>query len=151
MSEWDKKLLRYGKMFEEEMMNLSVNIPLEKALDLGWKIMADNFEPFETGIKSSLIDEFWHDKKAHAIAKSAIKKGILLGALCIAPVILAEAGVLCGKKATVFESEKDQLISAGAKYTGRPIEFDDNVITCSNPIYTEEFAKQIVKAVLKRK
>ena len=80
-----------------------------------------------------------------------MKKGILLGALCIAPVILAEAGVLRGKKATVFESEKDQLISAGAKYTGKPIEFDDNVITCSNPIYTEEFAKRIVKAILKKR
>ena len=62
MSEWDKKLLQYGKTFEEKMMNLSVNIPLEEALDLGWKIMAENFEPFETGIKSELIDEFWPKK-----------------------------------------------------------------------------------------
>lgn len=63
MSEWDKKLLRYGKAFEEKMMELSVNIPLEKALDLGWEIMASYFEPFETGIKSELIDEFWPNKK----------------------------------------------------------------------------------------
>lgn len=59
MDEWDKKLLRYGKTFEEKMMDLSVNIPLEEALDLGWEIMADSFEPFETGIKSELIEEFW--------------------------------------------------------------------------------------------
>ena len=39
------------KDFETEMMNLSVNIPLEKALDLGWKILADCFEPAEVGIK----------------------------------------------------------------------------------------------------
>jgi len=62
MTEWDKKLLRYGRSFEEKMMNLSVNIPLEKALDLGWRIMADNFEPFEVGIKTGLIDEFWPKK-----------------------------------------------------------------------------------------
>ncbi len=59
MSEWDKKLLRYGRLFEEKMMDLSVNIPLEKALDLGWEIMAECFEPFETGIKTGLIDRFW--------------------------------------------------------------------------------------------
>jgi V/A-type H+-transporting ATPase subunit B len=59
MSEWDKKLLRYGSLFEEKMMNLSVKIPLEKALDLGWEIMAECFKPFETGIKSGLIDKFW--------------------------------------------------------------------------------------------
>lgn len=62
MSGWDKKLLSYGKAFEEKMMNLSVNIPLEKALDLGWQIMADNFESVETGIKSDLIEEFWPKK-----------------------------------------------------------------------------------------
>jgi len=62
MSEWDKKLLRYGRLFEERMMDLSVNIPLEGALDLGWEIMAECFEPFETGIKSKLIEEFWPKK-----------------------------------------------------------------------------------------
>lgn len=59
MSEWDNKLLRYGKAFEEKMMDLSVNIPLEKALDLGWTLMSMYFEPFETGIKTELIEEFW--------------------------------------------------------------------------------------------
>ena len=36
MSGWDNKLLKYGKLFEQRMMDLSVNIPLEEALDLGW-------------------------------------------------------------------------------------------------------------------
>ncbi|MBE6368427.1 MAG: V-type ATP synthase subunit B [Lentisphaerae bacterium] len=59
MSAWDKKLLKYGKRFEKEMMDLSVNIPLEAALDLGWKILADCFEPADTGIKSDLVNKFW--------------------------------------------------------------------------------------------
>ncbi|MEK6727134.1 MAG: V-type ATP synthase subunit B [Candidatus Omnitrophota bacterium] len=59
MSSWDKKLLRYGKLFESEMMSLKVNIPLEKALDLGWKILSDCFSPEETAIKKSLIDKYW--------------------------------------------------------------------------------------------
>jgi len=59
MSEWDKKLLKYGRAFEEKMMNLSVDIPLEKALDLGWLILAENFEHSEIGIKAELINEFW--------------------------------------------------------------------------------------------
>ncbi len=62
MGEWDNKLLRYGKAFEQKMMDLSVNITLEKALDLGWEIMAEHFEPFEIGIKTELIDEFWPKK-----------------------------------------------------------------------------------------
>lgn len=50
MSEWDAKLLKYGVRFEQEMMDLSVNIPLEKALDLGWQILADCFNTDEAGI-----------------------------------------------------------------------------------------------------
>lgn len=59
LSSWDDKLLKYGQRFESEMMDLSVNIPLEKALDNGWRILSDCFEPQETGIKSSLIEKFW--------------------------------------------------------------------------------------------
>jgi V/A-type H+-transporting ATPase subunit B len=62
MSGWDTKLLKYGERFEKEMMALSVNIPLEGALDLGWKILADCFEPQETGIASKLTDKFWPKK-----------------------------------------------------------------------------------------
>ena len=64
MSGWDKKLLRYGGRFEREMMDLSVNIPLEKALDLGWEILADCFDRSEVGIKSALIEKFWPAEKA---------------------------------------------------------------------------------------
>jgi len=59
MSSWDRKLLRYGAMFEKRIMSLEVNIPLEKALDLGWQIMADCFSPEETGIKRSMIEKRW--------------------------------------------------------------------------------------------
>lgn len=59
MSSWDKKLLRYGGIFEKEMMSLQVNIALERALDLGWQIMAECFSPEETGIKKSMIDKYW--------------------------------------------------------------------------------------------
>ena len=62
MSDWDQKLLRYGAAFEKNMMDLSVNIPLEEALDLGWKILADNFEKGEVGIPSKLSDKFWPSK-----------------------------------------------------------------------------------------
>ena len=59
MSEWDEKLLQYGAMFEAELMDLSVNISLEEALDLGWKILAACFAPNETGLKTSLIQQHW--------------------------------------------------------------------------------------------
>ena len=59
MSRWDEKLLKYGELFESKLMSLSVNLPLEEALNLGWDILSDCFEKDETGIKSDLTDEFW--------------------------------------------------------------------------------------------
>ncbi len=59
MSDWDKKLLKYGGLFESKMMDLSVNISLEDALDNGWGILDQCFEPDETGFRSELIEKFW--------------------------------------------------------------------------------------------
>ena len=59
MSDWDEKLLKYGELFEKELMDLSVNIPLEEALDRGWKILSQCFSPEETLLKSDLIASYW--------------------------------------------------------------------------------------------
>jgi len=63
MTHWDEKLLKYGDQFEHRMMDLSVNIPLEKALDLGWEILASCFNPEETGLRTELINKFWPNKE----------------------------------------------------------------------------------------
>lgn len=62
MSPWDTKLLRYGKLFEKDMMSLTVNIPLEKALDRGWEMLAECFTAEETGIRRVLIEKYWPGK-----------------------------------------------------------------------------------------
>ncbi len=59
MSERDQKLLKYGEIFESEMMDLSLNIPLEEALDKGWEILAECFTKEETGLRSDLLNEYW--------------------------------------------------------------------------------------------
>ncbi len=59
MSDWDDKLLKYGVLFEDELMALSVNIPLEEALDKGWEILAKCFTREETGMRTDLLNKFW--------------------------------------------------------------------------------------------
>ncbi len=59
MSEWDKKLLKYGGLFESQMMDLKVNIPLAQALDNGWKMLSECFSPQETNFRTELTDKFW--------------------------------------------------------------------------------------------
>ena len=62
MSPWDKKLLAYGLQFEEKIMDLRVNVALEEALDRCWVILAECFEPAETGIRRSIIEKHWPAK-----------------------------------------------------------------------------------------
>jgi len=62
MSRWDNSLLKFGDQFEEKIMDLSVNIPLFEALDRCWAILADCFEPAETGIRRSIIENHWPKK-----------------------------------------------------------------------------------------
>ncbi len=64
LSRWDEKLLQYSFLFEERMMNLQVNLPLEEALDLGWLTLAECFELEEVGVKKQIADKYW--PKEHA-------------------------------------------------------------------------------------
>jgi len=59
LSPLDRKLLRFGRLFRERFMDIGVNIPLEEALDLGWRTMAECFEPAELLMKQSLVDKYY--------------------------------------------------------------------------------------------
>ena len=56
-------------LFEQQIMDLRVNIPLLEALDRCWKILADCFEPKETGIRRKIIDAHWPGQLTEAKSK----------------------------------------------------------------------------------
>jgi len=91
---------------------------------------------------------YFKDNRAISIASEAFSKGKVVCAICIAPVILGNAGVLKGKRATVWPDKCIQIIeSKGATYTGKPVEVDGNVITASGPEAAREFGHAIAKAL----
>jgi len=59
LSRWDEQLLNYSILFENRMMDLQVNMPLEEALDKGWEMLSECFKPEEVGIKEALIKKYW--------------------------------------------------------------------------------------------
>jgi V/A-type H+-transporting ATPase subunit B len=62
----DEKYLKYGELFASRFMDLRVDIPLDAALDQGWRTMAECFEPQEIGIKRDLIEKYWPREPARA-------------------------------------------------------------------------------------
>jgi protease I len=91
--------------------------------------------------------EYWDDPGIHKLIKDALNSDKVLGAICIAPVTLANAGVLKDKRATVWPSEANRLRAKGAIYTGSPVEIDGNIITADGPGAAEEFGEAIVEAL----
>ncbi|MEM8614818.1 MAG: V-type ATP synthase subunit B [Cyanobacteria bacterium P01_H01_bin.105] len=59
LSDFDHKLLKFGELFKQRFMDINVSIPLEQALDLGWKTLAECFEPQELLMKQGLIDKYF--------------------------------------------------------------------------------------------
>ncbi len=61
LSEFDKKLLKFGRLFRTRFMDINVAITLEDALDLSWQTLAECFEKTELLMKQSLIDKYYPD------------------------------------------------------------------------------------------
>lgn len=93
--------------------------------------------------------EFFDDPAAQGLARDFDAAGKVVAAICIAPHTPAAAGVLAGKRATCFESEKDALAKHGAEYTGAAVEVDGRMITANGPEAAEEFGKAVLEAINK--
>lgn len=90
---------------------------------------------------------YFDDPVAHALARRAYELGRIVAAICIAPSTLAHAGLLSGRRATAFESQKRDLVSHGATYTGAPVEVDGTIITANGPGAAQAFGEAIADAL----
>lgn len=87
-----------------------------------------------------------NDKEAHRIAKEAVAENKILGAICTAPITLALADVVKGKKVTASEWQT-QLEAAGATFTGVPVQVDGLLITANGPAASKAFGEAIAAAL----
>lgn len=79
------------------------------------------------------------------IAKEMFANGKVVGAICLAPVILARAGLLTEKVSTVFPSAKGELEKINAKYQATEVAIDGRIVTASGPEAASKFANAILK------
>ena len=85
----------------------------------------------------------------YKLAKSFYENNKVVSAICVAPALLAKAGILENKKATVWSSALDKsfikvLEENGAIYQDSPVVIDNKIITANGPDAAEEFGKAIV-------
>ncbi|MEA3306562.1 MAG: DJ-1/PfpI family protein [Elusimicrobiota bacterium] len=89
--------------------------------------------------------QYLDNAAVYNVFKQAFNENKLIGSICISPVILAHAGLLKDKKATVWQDGADELKLAGAIYTGADVEMDGKIITANGPEAAQEYAKRLVE------
>jgi len=85
--------------------------------------------------------------KVLQIIQKAAEQNKVLAAICLGPIVLAKAGILEGKKATVFSSGISEIKDGGAEYVPEPVVVDGNLITADGPNAAARFGDAVVKAL----
>lgn len=91
-------------------------------------------------------DEFWRNELLIDIVNKIGNKGKVAAAICLAPVVLAEAGLLAGKKATTFDTPASKRILSldKAEVVADNVVIDGNIITAKTPFDSEAFGKAVL-------
>ena len=87
---------------------------------------------------------YYNDADALAIAEDAYGKGMTVGAICLAPGILAIAGILQGKEATVDSGGITLLEENGATYVDQDVVVDGKIVTACGPTASQAFGDALV-------
>jgi len=96
-------------------------------------------------VGGSGASQFYTNPVALGLAKKYYTANKVVAAICIAPGILANARILNGKKATVFDDDEyiQMITDNGGKYTGTDVEVSGKIVTANGPQSARRFGKII--------
>jgi len=88
----------------------------------------------------------WDDVQLHELIRAFFAQNKTVGAICLAPVVLARAGVLDGRRATGFPDSEaiSELEEGGASYVRAPVVSAGGIITAEGPKAAQSFAVELV-------
>ncbi len=91
----------------------------------------------------------WNSTPLHNLLKAVDSNGRVISAICLSGAVLAKAGLLKGKRATVWEMPEavEALTQNGAEYTGEAVSIDGRIVTANGPDAAEAFGKAVVEQV----
>lgn len=89
----------------------------------------------------------WGNSDLHLLANDMASAGKPVAAICVSPAVFARAGILNGKKATVFKDRSSiaELEKSGAIYEPKACVVDGNIITADGPEAAAEFVEEILR------
>jgi protease I len=144
-------------IFEEDGCNVKVaskdcdiafgKFGMEVDIDINIKdINLENFDAIVLVGGPGAVD-YLDDQDVLDLVREAFEQNKIIGAICIAPMILFAAGILKNKQVTVWDEDNNQssiLFDNDIEYTGENVTEDENIITANGPDAAEEFAELIL-------
>lgn len=93
------------------------------------------------------VKYLWNNEKVLGLVKEAYEKEKIVAAICLSGAVLANAGILKGKNATVFPTAESVKIlkDKGANYVDRGVVVDGKIVTAKGPADAERFADEILR------
>jgi protease I len=91
----------------------------------------------------------WDDELLGEMVKYFHASAKVVAAICLAPVVLARAGILKGKKATFFNSPISfrEMKAGGAVLVDKAVVTDARIVTANGPAAAAEFAETFIRAL----
>ncbi len=68
MTQFDERLLKFGRLFKQRFMDIQISMPLEQALDLSWQTLAECFDAEDLLMKQQLVNKYFPTIDAERVA-----------------------------------------------------------------------------------
>jgi len=97
-------------------------------------------------------EHLWNDSQLHKLIQEADKSNKVIAAICLSCAVLAKAGILKNREATVYETPESlkELQNGGAKFIKKDVIVFGKTITANGPAAAKDFGKAITEAIIKR-
>lgn len=115
------------------------------------KVNPEDFDAVVVVGGSGSQTHLWNNARVQEIVQVLHKRGRIVAAICVSPVVLAKAGLLKGRKATVFRTPTtiNELKKGGALISDAPVVVDGKIITGKGPEAATEFGRKIAERLSK--
>lgn len=140
---------RYGLMYPE--MSKTHIMAIQYLQPVGWikfdrtadQIKVSDYDAVFIPGGAWNPDNLRNDKDVITFIQDFNQSGKLIAAICHAPVVLASADILKGKKLTGYWNIQVDLKNAGGTVLEQPVVTDGNLITSRHPIDVADFSRTV--------